>query len=118
MPLFYGEGEKAFVQLQEEIIKSSNDHSNFLWGLSSRRLGASCLASSPREFKDSGKVVQFSKNHSTRLYTMTNGGLQVQLPVMQAENDSNISVALPDCHLEGDFSSCFAIEFANSTTST
>ncbi|KAF2758398.1 HET-domain-containing protein, partial [Pseudovirgaria hyperparasitica] len=32
MPLLYGEGKKAFRRLQEEIIKSSLDHSIFAWG--------------------------------------------------------------------------------------
>jgi hypothetical protein len=31
MPLIYGEGAKAFVRLQEEIIKTSDDHSIFAW---------------------------------------------------------------------------------------
>ena len=29
MPLLYGEGEKAFIRLQEEIIKESDNHSIF-----------------------------------------------------------------------------------------
>ncbi|KAH8893429.1 HET-domain-containing protein [Thozetella sp. PMI_491] len=35
MPLLYGEGEKAFQRLQEEIIKQSNDQSIFAWGFGS-----------------------------------------------------------------------------------
>lgn len=31
MPLLYGEGEKAFIRLQEEIMKDSDDHSLFAW---------------------------------------------------------------------------------------
>jgi hypothetical protein len=31
MPLLYGEGEKAFIRLQHEIIKVSNDHTIFCW---------------------------------------------------------------------------------------
>ncbi|KAK0634092.1 heterokaryon incompatibility protein-domain-containing protein, partial [Immersiella caudata] len=31
MPLLYGEGERAFIRLQEEIIKISDDHSIFAW---------------------------------------------------------------------------------------
>ncbi|KAK3317429.1 heterokaryon incompatibility protein-domain-containing protein [Cercophora scortea] len=31
MPMLYGEGEKAFLRLQEEICKSSDDHSLFAW---------------------------------------------------------------------------------------
>ena len=33
MPLLYGEGQKAFLRLQEEILRSSYDHSLFAWGL-------------------------------------------------------------------------------------
>lgn len=31
MPLLYGEGAKAFIRLQEEIIRVSNDHTIFCW---------------------------------------------------------------------------------------
>jgi hypothetical protein len=33
MPLLYGEGQKAFLRLQEEILRSSYDYSLFAWGL-------------------------------------------------------------------------------------
>jgi hypothetical protein len=32
MPLLYGEGDKAFFRLQEEIMKTSGDQSLFAWG--------------------------------------------------------------------------------------
>lgn len=32
MPLIYGEGQKAFIRLQKEIINESNDLSIFAWG--------------------------------------------------------------------------------------
>ncbi|KAH8803578.1 heterokaryon incompatibility protein-domain-containing protein, partial [Xylogone sp. PMI_703] len=31
MPLIYGEGQRAFIRLQEEIMKVSDDHSLFAW---------------------------------------------------------------------------------------
>ncbi|PWY93711.1 hypothetical protein BO94DRAFT_422855, partial [Aspergillus sclerotioniger CBS 115572] len=31
MPLLYGEGPRAFVRLQEEIMKEIDDHSLFAW---------------------------------------------------------------------------------------
>jgi len=31
MPMMYGEGEKAFLRLQEEIMKQSDDQSLFAW---------------------------------------------------------------------------------------
>jgi hypothetical protein len=33
MPLLYGEGTKAFIRLQEEIIRRSNDQTIFAWGI-------------------------------------------------------------------------------------
>ncbi|GKU08907.1 unnamed protein product [Fusarium langsethiae] len=36
MPLLYGEGVKAFVRLQEEIMKVSDDHSIFAWRADSK----------------------------------------------------------------------------------
>ncbi|KAH7922675.1 HET-domain-containing protein [Leucogyrophana mollusca] len=32
MPLLYGEGENAFIRLQHEIMRTSNDQSIFAWG--------------------------------------------------------------------------------------
>jgi hypothetical protein len=51
MPMLYGEGAKAFLRLQEEIIKQCSDMSIFAW----RDFLSSCnytglLAQSPRSF--------------------------------------------------------------------
>ncbi|KAJ8127443.1 hypothetical protein O1611_g6192 [Lasiodiplodia mahajangana] len=35
MPLIYGEGQKAFLRLQEEIMKTTEDYSLFTWGMAS-----------------------------------------------------------------------------------
>ncbi|CAN8103128.1 unnamed protein product [Discula destructiva] len=46
MPLLYGEGgERAFIRLQEEIIKESDDQSIFLWNPSPDRLPTFSMAS-------------------------------------------------------------------------
>ncbi|RDA83798.1 hypothetical protein CP532_4609 [Ophiocordyceps camponoti-leonardi (nom. inval.)] len=58
MPLMYGEGERAFIRLQEEIMKMSNDHSLFAWESSDARGGL--LASSPAAFLSCGQVIPFS----------------------------------------------------------
>lgn len=31
MPLLYGEGKKAYVRLQQEIMRATDDHSLFAW---------------------------------------------------------------------------------------
>ncbi|UKZ61775.1 uncharacterized protein TrAtP1_003034 [Trichoderma atroviride] len=58
MPLLYGEGERAFIRLQEEIMRVSDDHSLFAWESSDNRGGL--LATSPAAFKGSGNIIQVS----------------------------------------------------------
>ena len=58
MPLIYGERETAFIRLQEEIMKISDDHSLFAWRSPENRGGL--LATSPASFIDSYNVVQFN----------------------------------------------------------
>ena len=52
MPLLYGEGPKAFMRLQEEIIKTTNDLSIFAWKASDPKEQEfrGILARSPSEF--------------------------------------------------------------------
>ncbi|GAW20295.1 hypothetical protein ANO14919_097960 [Xylariales sp. No.14919] len=55
MPLLYGEGTKAFIRLQEEILKGSNDHSIFAWEApadDSDEALSGLLAESPHHFTD------------------------------------------------------------------
>ncbi|KAK1691125.1 hypothetical protein BDP55DRAFT_649624 [Colletotrichum godetiae] len=51
MPLLYGEGEKAFFRLQEELIKKSDDESIFSWGFGEpARFVGGLFARSPADF--------------------------------------------------------------------
>ncbi|KAF2488403.1 hypothetical protein BU16DRAFT_473820, partial [Lophium mytilinum] len=76
MPLLYGEGEKAFQRLQEEIIKKYDDDSIFAWSCpqSSRSTYRSILARSPSEFANS-KGISFFGSKNSEPYMMTNKGL-------------------------------------------
>jgi ankyrin repeat protein len=56
MPLIYGERENAFIRLQEEIMKISDDHSLFAWQSTDNRGG--CLAASVASFRNSSSIVQ------------------------------------------------------------
>ncbi|KAF9067903.1 hypothetical protein BDP27DRAFT_1448743 [Rhodocollybia butyracea] len=56
MPTIYGEGEHAFIRLQEEILKVSDDHTIFVWKekeTMSRSSGI--VATSPDAFEESGE---------------------------------------------------------------
>ncbi|KAI1739773.1 ankyrin repeat-containing domain protein [Xylaria scruposa] len=66
MPMIYGEGDKAFIRLQQEIIWHINDDSILAWNFSkvsstikvpTKVLSGGSLASSPLSFADSGHIV-------------------------------------------------------------
>ncbi|KAI8673531.1 HET domain-containing protein [Fusarium keratoplasticum] len=53
MPLLYGEGDKAFVRLQEEILRQEEDYSILAWtpqGIYGHWDSMGCLAPSPSQF--------------------------------------------------------------------
>ena len=111
MPMLYGEGKKAFRRLQLEIIRTSNDHSIFAWGI--RRTG-SILADDPSFFQDCDKMElmdrhefieslgwdipkeELSSIDDDRLGTfpITNRGIQIWLFLL-AGSDSVFQALLP-----------------------
>jgi hypothetical protein len=93
MTLLYGEGgEKAFLRLQEEIMKYSSDQSIFAWQRVSDRDVAidlyqvnnplPILAQSPADFANSANIIPYTSIDPTPPYEMTNCGLQITLPVL------------------------------------
>ena len=81
MPLLYGEGgKKAFLRLQEQILRVSTDESIFAWTNDSAWCSG-LLAYSPRDFAKSGEVrAMFYKQLSTRPpVSMTNRGIEIDL---------------------------------------
>ncbi|KAK2736253.1 het domain protein [Colletotrichum kahawae] len=69
MPMLYGEGDKAFLRLQEEIMKQSDDQSLFAWvDLSaSTETYHGLLAKSPRNFEYSNSIVPYQDWDQSRL---------------------------------------------------
>ncbi|KAI1318474.1 HET-domain-containing protein [Xylariaceae sp. FL0255] len=54
MPLLYGEGSKAFLRLQDEIIRQTHDHSILAWVIENNWVSVNALARSPADFGDCG----------------------------------------------------------------
>ncbi|KAI1451202.1 HET-domain-containing protein [Annulohypoxylon moriforme] len=79
MPLLYGEGAKAFIRLQEEIIRSSHDLSIFAWkaDVNDLRRFRGLMANSPAEFKGCQRLVKpsFEWNNGGE-YGLTSRGLR------------------------------------------
>jgi hypothetical protein len=91
MPMMYGEGENAFLRLQLEILKASDDESIFAWD--ARNCASydttGLLAPSPKLFANSGNIrsvtitgmddeVKLPYDAKRPPYAMTNKGLQIE----------------------------------------
>ncbi|KAF5493875.1 Vegetative incompatibility protein HET-E-1 [Colletotrichum fructicola] len=62
MPLLYGEGSRAFIRLQEEILRQSDDYSIFAWDASKveeKITHIGILATHPIVFKDSSSIESY-----------------------------------------------------------
>ncbi|KAF5340121.1 hypothetical protein D9758_013179 [Tetrapyrgos nigripes] len=89
MPPIYGEGGiKAFMRLQQEIIKISDDRSIFAWTASSKGEGPrGLLARSPYEFRMSGEVKASEPDVGDRAsYSFGNNGLHIHLPLVTTDS--------------------------------
>ncbi|KAI0874447.1 heterokaryon incompatibility protein-domain-containing protein [Hypoxylon argillaceum] len=94
MPLIYGEGERAFTRLQEEIIKDKHDLSIFAWkaepnGQKFRGL----LARSPSEFRYCLDAHLSYQLKMTTEYSITNRGVQLHT-LLGTDDDGNYLLPL------------------------
>lgn len=79
MPLLYGEGgKKAFLRLQEEIIKQSDDHSIFAWPIH-RSNQPGLLADKPKAFERCRSIRAVNTQLGRPSFSMTNRGLSIEL---------------------------------------
>lgn len=106
MPLLYGESDKAFIRLQEEIMKESDDHSIFAWRAAKKATSkedlTGLLAASPADFTEVGDIRPFRDWHVSRPHSITNKGLQIQLPLTQIQGGGGLHyLAILDCRMNG-----------------
>jgi hypothetical protein len=75
MPMLYGEGDRVFIRLQEEIIKTSDDLTIFAWVSPEANFSTlnGLLASSPTAFSTCGDIVW--KSNSNPPHEIMNKGL-------------------------------------------
>lgn len=104
MPMLYGEGDCAFLRLQEEIIKSSGDHSILAWGYDMPVVNypnGGILAHSPLDFLHCGNVIadRWPGNLRSSHFVATNMGLRIELPV-GVEQFTGAQLAVLNCTTE------------------
>jgi hypothetical protein len=88
MPLLYGEGKRAFIRLQEEIMKVSTDETLFAWRLGGKETAPiifqGLLAMSPDCFANSGRIIETVHNPRVTPWVVTNKGLQLEVMLPKA----------------------------------
>ncbi|KID68192.1 Ankyrin repeat-containing domain protein, partial [Metarhizium hybridum] len=75
MPLLYGEGQRAFTRLQEEIIRTTDDHSLFAWAHGD--MSGGLLAVSPAAFKSSKNIIKLRPSDAPS--TVSSMGVHLEL---------------------------------------
>ncbi|UPK95763.1 hypothetical protein LCI18_006698 [Fusarium solani-melongenae] len=108
MPLLYGEGKNAFLRLQEEIIKTSTDHTIFCWTWveSVPQTWTSMLAPTPRAFEFSSDYFESKRDMGSpevSPYSLVNAGISIKLPLVSAWD---YSFALLDAHYRHSSGQC------------
>ncbi|KAF2851723.1 hypothetical protein T440DRAFT_507139 [Plenodomus tracheiphilus IPT5] len=95
MPLLYGEGEKAFQRLQEEILKTTDDYSLFAWCATTTHKSTyrGLLARSPLEFQNC-RSIEREDVVSTFPIGSTPIGFRVQLEFLPDPNDKSRVLAM------------------------
>lgn len=83
MPMLYGEGDKAFIRLQEEIIKKTDDMSIFAWVDESANHSkySGLLARSPALFSK-GNAVEWNRISTSMGHEITNRGIKLSLQLV------------------------------------
>ncbi|KAH8800458.1 HET and ankyrin domain protein [Xylogone sp. PMI_703] len=99
MPMLYGEGEKAFIRLQEEIMKFSDDYSLFAWSSNGSRGGL--LATSPAAFANSRGIVTLEASKSLGKSIMVdNKGIHLMVRSREIRPGSTVLQAILSCGLK------------------
>ncbi|EXJ56892.1 hypothetical protein A1O7_07236 [Cladophialophora yegresii CBS 114405] len=90
MPLLYGEGDRAFLRLQEEIIKYNDDHSIFAWSMGGKETSG-LLAPAPTCFSKSGGFKSIMSIRGREPFSMTNRGLSIKLKITPWSADTYLA---------------------------
>ncbi|CAI6331989.1 unnamed protein product [Periconia digitata] len=109
MPLLYGEGDKAFVRLQQAVISGSDDISMLSWGCgltweAIEEIGPeSVLANSPSAFREYPTEKLYPARRTPRIHsTVTGHGLHVELPLILVDPRQKTWLGIIEQHVLGE----------------
>lgn len=99
MPLLYGEGKRAFLRLQQDIIKNTTDLSIFAWDVSvSHLVFTDVLAPHPRVFANLGTCAPSRSPFSRESeITVTNRGLRIYTAPFKRKQETSSLIYVDLC---------------------
>jgi hypothetical protein len=117
MPMLYGEGgTKAFIRLQEEIMKESDDQTLFAWCATAEsekdRPYRGILAASPEEFTGFKRITPFpiiNAGVQQIPLAVTNRGIRIHSQVHEVDDGSEGALLALNCKQDDDFTQVVAI---------
>lgn len=107
MPLIYGEKEKAFIRLQQEIMKVTDDQSIFAWALTDPTISSEkgwqitgLLAGRPKSFAASSDIVSMGIWGRGTMRGMSSRGTRAKLFLKPLSGENHVDfIASLDCWL-------------------
>jgi hypothetical protein len=107
MPMLYGEGDRAFLRLQEAIASQTNDLSLFAWtaedstGKSQQQqTHRGVFASSPAEFRGAASIQLLSSTAYNPEFIITNKGLRMNASIFAGEDTTAYFFGLNCAHVD------------------
>ena len=85
LPLLYGEGSRAFIRLQEEIVRNSNDLTVFAWQAKEPSVRG-IFARSPSEFTHAKGILSWPLINPE--YAVTNRGLRIETHLIKGPSSN------------------------------
>ena len=102
LDLRYGEGDRAFIRLQEEIMSRSDDESIFAWTdpKAPTNLEHGLLADTPSQFAESYDIIP-AQRRGSEPFSMTNKGLSIHLQLSHFPHSDFLYYARLGCMRSG-----------------
>ncbi|KAL5316398.1 hypothetical protein ACEPPN_015443 [Leptodophora sp. 'Broadleaf-Isolate-01'] len=97
MPMLYGEGDRAFIRLQEEIAKRSDDQSLFAWKSTTVNYRG-LLANSPADFANCYNIVPARSKWSQNPCSVTGKGVSIEIAMVGWAMETYLAAL--DCEVE------------------
>jgi len=100
MPLLYGEGQRAFIRLQEEVLKITNDYSILAWQTTESG-DSGPLALSPNAFYHSYHVVSIDQSNKSEPIVFDNQGIHLEAVILGGCGSTTAHFAVLPCRILG-----------------